>query len=157
MSGLDDLYQEVILDHYRRPRNRGHLDAADRTVELVNPLCGDDVTVAIRLDGERLADVRFTGDGCSISIASASMMTDAVSGRTLAEARTAVDAFKRFMRGEGEAGGDGGGEGGPESIGEARALSGVLQFPVRVRCATLAWNALEMALEGKSGRAVVTE
>lgn len=140
---LEELYQQVILDHYRHPRNRGALEQPDRSAVLLNPLCGDEIAVDVRVREGALAECRFHGQGCSISQASASIMTEHVKGRALADALELVRLFMAMMRGEGEG----------AALGELAALRGVVQFPVRVRCATLAWSALEAALEGKSGRA----
>jgi len=135
-AGLSDLYQEVILDHYRRPRNRGSLEAYTRRVALANPTCGDELELDLLLDGETIADVRFSGRGCSISQASASMMTQLIKGKKVAEARTLAVRFSEMLHGSAEAARD-------KSLGEARALAGVARFPVRVKCALLGWNALE--------------
>lgn len=152
MAGaFDDLYQELILDHYRKPRNRGPLEKPDRSVELNNPLCGDMISVDLKLAGDRVEDVHFHGQGCSISQASASMMTVLLKGKTVAEAAALTKDFKAMMRGEGSF------EAAAERIGDLVALSGVMKFPARIKCATLAWNALQLALEGKSGKASTTE
>ncbi len=135
-SGLAELYQELILDHYRRPRNQGTLEAYTRRVALANPTCGDELELDLLLDGDTIADVRFSGRGCSISQASASMMTQLVKGRKLAEARALAARFSEMMHGSAEAARD-------KALGEARALAGVARFPVRVKCALLGWNALE--------------
>lgn len=138
---MRDLYGQVIMDHYRRPRNRGELGGADIEKHLLNPLCGDEVTVYAALDeGERIADLRFTGRGCSISQASASMMTERLRGRSREEARAEISRFKRMMTGEEEF---------PEGD-DLAALKGVIQYPSRIRCATLAWEALQQGLEGNS-------
>jgi nitrogen fixation NifU-like protein len=135
---LDDLYRDIILDHYRHPRHRGHLESPDASHEGLNPLCGDEVTVEVKLNDGRLADIAYTGSGCSISQSSASMMTEAVQGRTLDETRRLIEDFTAMMRGD---------EGvDPESLGDLEALSGVRQFPVRIKCATLAWHTLGEAL-----------
>lgn len=135
---LDELYREVILDHYRSPRNKGHLAGADLDVEMLNPLCGDEVRITARLEGDVIREVRFLGKGCSISMASASMMTEAVQGKTVEEAKELIRAFKAMMRGEA----------GPDGLGDLAALQGVAKFPVRIKCATLAWNTLQKGLEG---------
>jgi len=135
-SGLAELYQELILDHYRRPRNHGSLEAHTRRVALANPTCGDELELDLLLDGETIADVRFSGHGCSISQASASMMTQLIKGRKLEDARALAVRFSEMMRGSAEAARD-------KSLGEARALAGVAKFPVRIKCALLGWNALE--------------
>ncbi|TMI76960.1 MAG: SUF system NifU family Fe-S cluster assembly protein [Bacillati bacterium ANGP1] len=135
---LDDLYREVILDHYTRPRNKGTIDGADITVEGANPLCGDELSVYVKLTGGRISDVRFVGRGCSISQASASMMTDQIKGKTLREARALVGQFKAMMHGEDVP---------EEELGDLMALQGVRKFPVRIKCATLAWVALDQGVE----------
>jgi nitrogen fixation NifU-like protein len=150
-GAFDDLYQELILDHYRKPRNRGALPQPDRSVELNNPLCGDVIAIDVKLDGEKLADVHFHGQGCSISQASASMMTQLVKGKSSAEAAALVKTFKELMRGEGTF------EAAADRFGDLVALQGVMKFPARIKCATLAWNALLLALEGKTGKASTTE
>ena len=135
---LDELYREIILDHYRNPRHRGSLESPSASHEGLNPLCGDEVTVELLVDGDRIADVAYNGSGCSISQSSASMMTEAILGKPLDEVRRLKDDFTALMRGEG--GID------PESLGDLEALSGVRKFPVRVKCATLAWHTLEEAV-----------
>lgn len=137
---LDDLYQDVILDHNRRPRNFGPMDPADGHAEGHNPLCGDCVTVFVKRDGDRIVDVTFTGNGCAISTASASMMTEAVVGKTVPEALALLDEVQGVVRGETPPN--------EESLGEIAALCGVKDFPMRVKCATLAWHTLRAALEG---------
>jgi len=135
-SGLTELYQELILDHYRRPRNQGSLEAYTRRVALANPTCGDELELDLLLDGDTIADVRFSGHGCSISQASASMMTQLIKGKKVAEARALAVRFNEMLHGSAEAARD-------KSLGEARALAGVAKFPVRVKFALLGWNALE--------------
>jgi nitrogen fixation NifU-like protein len=136
---LDDLYRELILDHYRHPRNRGELENPTAKVDGYNPVCGDEVEVDLLFEDDVIQDVAFTGRGCSISQASTSMMTDAIKGHSKAEARELLAAFKRMMT-EPEA------EPAAE-LGDLEALQGVAKFPVRVKCATLAWNVLEQGLE----------
>ena len=148
-DGLTDLYQEILLDHYRRPHNFGPLPESDREADGHNPLCGDRVHVRVRLDGDRLAEVRFEGSGCAISTASASMMTDAVQGRTRAEADALFERFRALVTGAAAAGA-------AEELGELAALAGVREFPMRVKCATLAWHTLHAALESP-GAEVTTE
>ena len=135
---LDDLYREIIIDHYRHPRRRGSLPNPSATHEGLNPLCGDEVTVDLRVEDGRITDVAFHGSGCSISQSSASMMTEAVYGKSLAQAQTLFEDFTGMMTGSGEID--------PEALGDLEALSGVRKFPVRVKCATLAWHTLEEAL-----------
>jgi len=136
---LDDLYREVILDHYRNPRNKGTLIDATCKSEGYNPVCGDEIAVELLLDDGVIKDVAFHGRGCSISQASGSMMTDAVKGRSPEEARKLVAAFKHLMTDP---------EDEPaEDLGDLEALQGVAKFPVRVKCATLAWRVLEEGLE----------
>ena len=141
MSDLRDVYQEVILDHYRKPRNFRPLDAANQEASGHNPLCGDRVSVFLEVDGETVKDVAFQGAGCAISTASASMMTEAVKGKTLDEVRALFESFHDFMTGNGEGGGE------RDDLGKLEALSGVRQIPIRVKCATLAWHTLKAAIE----------
>lgn len=149
MSELTDLYQEILLDHYRHPRNHGPLPGADREIDGHNPLCGDRIRLRIRLDGDRLEDVRFEGSGCAISTASASMMTEAVRGRSVGAALDLADRFRELMTKPGD-------EPLPEEWGQLAALEGVRAFPMRVKCATLAWHALRSAL-AEGGAKVSTE
>jgi nitrogen fixation protein NifU and related proteins len=142
-------YQEVILDHGRRPRNFHHLPGAHREAEGLNPLCGDHYKVYLKLDGDRIADIAFEGQGCAISKASASLMTGAVKGRTVAEAEALFGEVHRLIT-EGPA---------ParlEAVGKLAVLSGVCQFPTRVKCASLAWHTLHNAL-GAGDKVVSTE
>ena len=151
MSDLRDLYQEVILDHSKRPRNFHAMPEADRKAEGYNPLCGDRETVFLDLDGEVLKDVSFQGAGCAISTASASMMTESVKGRTRGEAEALFARFHDLITGSnGEKAG-----GGPE-LGKLAVFSGVREYPVRVKCATLPWHTLKAALDG-AGAPVSTE
>jgi len=136
---LDDLYREIILDHYRNPRNRGSLEQPTASSEGDNPLCGDEVKVDLDIRDGRILDARFEAKGCSISQASASMMTEAVKGLSLEEVESLFQMFKDMMYGA-----DGVNL---EALGDLEALQGVRKFPVRVKCATLAWNTLEQALE----------
>ena len=138
-AALGALYQELILDHYRRPRNKGELADADAHAALKNPLCGDEIEVQLSLDGDRVREIRFAGRGCSISQASASMMTQLARGRTAAELAVLTDRFAALLRGDATAAAD-------EALGDLRALSGVSRFPSRHRCATLAWDAMRRAL-----------
>jgi nitrogen fixation NifU-like protein len=132
------LYQEMILDHYRRPRNKGALDKADATVEMKNPLCGDEITLQVAFEGDSVCDLRFSGRGCSISQASASMMTQLVKGKSTEEVSAIRKQFRELMLGNPAAD--------DAQLGSLRALSGVARFPARVKCALLAWSALESAL-----------
>jgi nitrogen fixation NifU-like protein len=156
MAGLEDLYREIILDHYRAPRNRGELDVPPaHKVEGFNPLCGDEVVLflEIDLDTETVRDIRIGGQGCSISQASTSMMSAAIKGRPLAEVRQLIRAFKALMsihesKLEGDTdGSDLAAELEGVRLGDLEALQGVVKFPVRIKCATLAWNALQQGLE----------
>ena len=132
---IQGLYQEMILDHYRRPRNKGEIAGADETVVMKNPLCGDEITVQLRYDGDEVADIGFSGRGCSISQASASMMTQLVKGKNVEEIESLRGRFRDMVMGAEKAADD-------KSLGSLRALSGVSQFPARVKCALLAWDAL---------------
>lgn len=134
------LYQELILDHYRKPRNKGKLEGADATIEMRNPLCGDECDLQVKFTGDAIGDVKFLGRGCSISQASASMMTQIIKGKTTAEINEIRTRFRDLIMGDMSAAND-------KSLGSLRALSGVSRFPARVKCALLAWNALETALE----------
>lgn len=158
MAGLEDLYREIILDHYRNPRNLGELPVPPAVrAEGFNPLCGDEVVVTVSLDGDRVAEVRQAGQGCSISRSSASMMSVAVKGRSVADARGLVRKVKAMMsvheaQLEGEdpaedADDASDGSADPEELGDVAALQGVVKFPVRIKCATLCWNALLQALD----------
>jgi len=137
---LSALYQEVILDHYRRPRNRGALAEPTGSASLRNPLCGDEIEVQVAMHEGKVADVKFGGRGCSISQASASMMTELVKGRTPDEVHALGERFAEMIRGDAEAAKD-------QALGQARALSGVSRFPTRVRCALIAWEAMERAVK----------
>ena len=164
MPGLEDLYREIILDHYRSPRNRGELPTPPATrVEGFNPLCGDEIVVYVEVDDGVLGDIRIGGQGCSISQSSASMMSAAVKGKTLDEVQGLVRAFKGMMSIheqslDGDPGSDGNGDGaGPDEaeaaadeqvkLGDLEALQGVVKFPVRIKCATLSWNTLAQGLD----------
>jgi nitrogen fixation NifU-like protein len=136
---LAAIYQELILDHFRRPRNKGALESADAAAERRNPLCGDEIVLQLAFDGDVVREARFTGRGCSISQASASMLTQALRGRTRTEAAALLRCFTALVHGEAETGCE-------ETLGELRALQGVARFPARIRCATLAWSALDEAL-----------
>ncbi|HWG73853.1 MAG TPA: SUF system NifU family Fe-S cluster assembly protein [Acidimicrobiales bacterium] len=155
MNGLEDLYREIILDHYRSPRNRGDLPVPPaHKAEGFNPLCGDEIVLYLDVADGRIADLRVNGQGCSISQSSASMMSAAVKGKTLPEARATVKAFKSMMSVH-EARLDTSDPGGEVAVvdkpdvdlGELEALQGVVKFPVRIKCATLGWNTLVQALD----------
>jgi nitrogen fixation NifU-like protein len=141
MSDLDELYQEVILDHNKSPRNFRTIENADRNAQGFNPLCGDQVTVYLRLQDGIIRDISFQGSGCAISKASASMMTTALKGKTEAEAHELFEEVHRMLTG----GADGGSDG---RLGKLVILSGVCKFPARVKCASLAWHTLNAALKG---------
>jgi len=149
---LETIYRELILDHYRKPRNKGPLADPTVTVSMRNPLCGDEVDLMLDVENDRIADVRFTGQGCSISQASVSMMTEALKGKTLDEAIDLERRFLGLMRGE---------EGPREDrrLGDLRALEGVAKLPVRIKCALLGWNALDEAVKAyrKSDRGLMGE
>jgi nitrogen fixation NifU-like protein len=158
MPGLEDLYREIILDHYRNPRNRGELPSPPAHAETgFNPLCGDEITLYVQVEGDRLADVKLTGQGCSISQSSASMMSTAVKGKSLAETRATIRTFKSMMSihehrldGPGDTDDDDSSDADEEptvSLGDLEALQGVVKFPVRIKCATLSWNTLAQALD----------
>ena len=147
MSDLRELYQQVILDHNKNPRNFREMDGAARKVDGYNPLCGDHYTLFLDLDGDTIRDVSFTGTGCAISKASASVMSATVKGKTTEEAQRLFDVFHRLVMGD---------QGGlsANDLGRLAAFSGVSEFPARVKCATLAWHTLNTALKGDE--AVVT-
>ena len=129
---LEELCEEIILDHYRRPRNKGKVDPSDIAAHGSNPLCGDEVDISARFQDGRIVELKFDGKGCAICTASASIMTQKLIGKTLPEARQLIGSFLNMMRGETSFGG--------KEMGDLKALEGVLKFPVRVKCATLAWN-----------------
>ena len=139
MADLKGLYQEVILDHSKRPRNFRAIDDATARAEGYNPLCGDRLTLYLRMDGDRISDVAFKGSGCAISTASASILTETLRGKTRAEAETLFGEFHDLVTGRGGAG---------EDLGKLAVFSGVSEFPARVKCATLSWHTLKSALEG---------
>jgi len=142
---ISALYQEMILDHYRRPRNKGTLDKADASVEMKNPLCGDAIGLQVAFDGDCVCDLKFSGRGCSISQASASMMTQLVKGKNTGEIDSIRKQFRDLMLGDSTAADD-------PQMRSLRALSGVARFPARVKCALLAWNALESAIAERSSQ-----
>jgi nitrogen fixation NifU-like protein len=150
MSDLRELYQELIIDHSKRPRNFKVLETADRKLEGYNPLCGDKITVFLELEHDRVKNVSFQGSGCAISTASASVMTETVKGKTLAEAEALFEVFHNLVMGKPPAAGNA-----PE-LGKLAVFSGVSEFPARVKCASLAWHTLHAALRGQ-GDTVSTE
>jgi len=137
---LDDLYRRVIMDHYKNPRNRGKFEDDAVTVDLNNPTCGDRISLQLKVENGVVADAKYTGEGCSISMSSASMMTDAVKGKSLEEAISLADRFSSLMQGEDVE---------FEEYEDIEALSGVNKFPARIKCATLAWNALRKGIDAK--------
>src|SRR6185503_5000772 len=144
------LYQEIILEHNRKPRNFREMADADRRIEGRNPLCGDALTLWVKLDGEQITDVSFKGQGCAISKASASLMTAAIKGKTRDEARALFERFHRLVMGEAS-------DGEAAALGSLRALGGVSKFPLRVKCASLAWHALRSAIADEATAEVSTE
>ena len=140
MARLSALYQDLILDHNRAPQNYGPMEDANRKVEGNNPLCGDRLTVWLRMEGDVIADVTFQGLGCAISMASASLMTSSVKGKTRAEAEALFDRFRGMITGVAQVE--------TESLGKLAVFSGVSEFPIKVKCASLSWHALKAALEG---------
>ena len=142
MSDLRDLYQETILEHSKSPRNYRKLEAANRTAEGYNPLCGDHFTLYVEVQGDAIRDIGFQGSGCAISKASASMMTQSVKGRSKAEAQHLFRQFQELVTNQASPNGD------KDKLGKLTVFSGVSEFPVRVKCATLAWHTLQAALEG---------
>ncbi|MBI4527620.1 MAG: SUF system NifU family Fe-S cluster assembly protein [Deltaproteobacteria bacterium] len=143
MSELDDLYQEVILDHNRSPRNFRKLQDANRTADGYNPLCGDQITVYLKLEGNLIKDVTFQGSGCAISKASASMMTSSLKGKSVDEAEALFEKVHKMLKGELD------GKVNPGDLGKLEVLSGVCNFPARVKCASLSWHTLHAALHGE--------
>lgn len=143
MSELSELYQQVILDHNKKPRNFHKMEAANRKAEGYNPLCGDQLTVYMELDGDQVKDVSFEGSGCAISKAAASMMTQSIKGKTRAEAEMLFDEFHRMVMGELDQ------ETEPNHLGRLTIFSGVRDFPARVKCATLSWHTMHAALRGE--------
>jgi len=149
MSELSDLYQEVILDHNRRPRNFRAIDGASRQQEGYNPLCGDRLTLYVTLEGDRIADVAFQGSGCAISKASASLMTESLKGKTVTEARALFEKFHAMVTSSPDTE--------AEDLGKLSVLSGVREYPTRIKCASLAWHALKAAVSGEAEAPVTTE
>jgi nitrogen fixation protein NifU and related proteins len=136
---LEELYKEVILDHYRDPRNKGRLDPHDVALERNNPLCGDEIELFMKFEGDDVTGIAFEGKGCSISQASASMMTEKIQGLSAKDARSLAESIKRMMAGEEE--------GDADTLGDLVSLKGVVKYPVRIKCALLSWNTLLEALD----------
>jgi nitrogen fixation NifU-like protein len=167
MSGLEDLYREIILDHYKSPRNQGRLDSPPASFEEgFNPLCGDEITVYVLLEGDTVTDIKIDGQGCSISRSSASLMSAAVKGKTLSQVATTVRTFKAMMALPnddviGPVSQEDLDENGTartlseREMGELIALQGVVKFPVRIKCATLAWNTFALALKKAQGQSTI--
>src|SRR5215467_9957725 len=154
MAELNELYQQVILDHNKKPRNFRRLDTANREQEGYNPLCGDQITLYLQMDGDLIKDVVFQGSGCAISKASASMMTAAVKGKTKGEAEVMFEEFHRMVKGDLDA------ETEQNHLGRLKIFAGVREYPARVKCASLSWHTLRAAMEQKSeghGASVSTE
>jgi len=156
MAGLEDLYREIILDHYRNPRNRGELPVPPaHKVEGFNPLCGDEVVIFLDVEDDTVADIRINGQGCSISQSSASMMAAAIKGKTVEEVRALTRAFKALMSiheasldgADGSDNGEAAAQDPEVKLGDLEALQGVVKFPVRIKCATLSWNTLTQGLD----------
>jgi nitrogen fixation NifU-like protein len=150
MADLTDLYQQIIVEHNRSPRNFKKLDDANRTAEGNNPLCGDRIELFVKLDGDRVADIGFQGKGCAISQASASLMTGAVKGKTVAEAQALFTQFHGMVMSDPASPAD-------QSLGKLAAFAGVRQFPSRVKCANLSWHTLHAALADQGTPKVSTE
>jgi len=150
MADLRDLYQEVILEHSKSPRNFHTLESPDRKAEGFNPLCGDHFTVYVQMQGDSIQDIGFQGSGCAISKASASMMTQSLKGKTRSQAQELFDRFHKVVTGQPATNGD------KPELGKLAVFSGVSEFPTRVKCATLAWHTLQAALEGTQ-EAISTE
>ena len=148
MYDLDDLYQEVIMDHNRRPRNYRKLDEANREVEGFNPLCGDQLTLYLAVEGDIITDVGFQAVGCAISKASASMMTESVKGLSVGDAERVFAEFHSMITQE---------DFDPDVLGDAELLQGVSRYPARIKCAALSWHALNSALADEEGQTVTTE
>ncbi|HWB98985.1 MAG TPA: SUF system NifU family Fe-S cluster assembly protein [Bryobacteraceae bacterium] len=144
---LNDLYQEIIIDHSRRPRNFHAMEEATQRVEGYNPLCGDKLALYLKIENNHVCDISFVGSGCAISTASASLMTESIKGKTREEAEAMVERFHDLLTTEKPA---------PKDLGKLAAFSGVREFPARVKCATLAWHTLKSAIDGK-GEVVSTE
>ena len=143
---LSSLYQQLILEHYRNPRNKAELDGKSVEIHMANPVCGDEIRLQLRIEGDHIAEAKFVGQGCSISQAAVSMMTTLLQGRKLDEAEALAGRFTEMMHGDEEAAKD-------RSLGDLRALQGVSKFPVRIKCALLGFDALQEALKKSAGEA----
>ena len=139
---LESLYQEIIMEHFKAPRNRGEIATPDVSISMNNPFCGDDITLHVALKDGKVSDVKFRGRGCAISQASASLMTEILKGKPVADAMASANLFKKMMRGETK-------KHEADPLGDIVALEGVRKFPVRVKCALLAWSAFEVGVKGK--------
>ena len=148
MFDIKDLYQEIIVDHNRNPRNFGIIDNADKVMEGFNPLCGDKLKLYLKTEGQNITDISFDGSGCAISVASASLMTDAMKGKSINDAELLFNSFHEFITNENGAD--------EKSLGKLAVLAGVKDFPARVKCATLCWHTLHSALIGDN-KSVTTE
>ncbi|MCI0530922.1 MAG: SUF system NifU family Fe-S cluster assembly protein [candidate division Zixibacteria bacterium] len=146
MSGVEELYREIILDHYRNPRQKGELPAPALKVEGVNPLCGDQLVLYLNSNGNQVDDVRVVSTGCSISVASASMMAEAIMGKSVSEVESIISQFKELMLQKNGTSID------PEKLGDLEALQGVKKYPIRIKCALLSWNTLLEALKSLKSR-----
>ena len=146
---LDTLYRQVIMDHYKNPRNRGKIDDGSLTIHLNNPTCGDSISLQLQIEDDIVKNVKFIGEGCSISLSSASMMTQAIKGKSIEEALKLSKVFSEFMQGIAP----------PDDLdlGDIEALQGVCKFPARIKCATLAWKAMEKAIEEKTNEVSVSD
>jgi nitrogen fixation NifU-like protein len=140
MNDLGDLYQEIILDHYKKPRNAGRLEEPSCSASGDNPLCGDKISITVKKAGDKVEDIRWKGAGCAISTASASLMSEAIKGKSESDIHRLFDKFHAMVTGKG----------GPDGLDKLEVFSGVSEFPVRVKCASLAWHTLKAALEGKN-------
>ena len=138
MSQFDDLYREIILDHYKEPRSKGHIEKPDIAARGHNPLCGDEVDITMSVDDGRVTDIRFDGVGCAISQASASMLTELIEGKSLSEVERIAGLFKEMMLEDGDS---------VEELGDLEALQGVKKYPVRIKCAILSWNTMLEGME----------
>ncbi len=145
---LDDIYKEVILDHYKNPRNKREMPEAELSCSRNNPLCGDEITVFVHAQDEKVHEVSFVGQGCSISQSSASMMTEAVAGKPVEDVHALIGAFRGMMAGDLDPTED--------EFGDLVALKGVVKYPIRIKCAVLAWDVLQEALSGDAGQAAGT-